>query len=69
MVGELRFLWLRAPGQPMVALLRWQGADLLDEALVAGQGLVLLTPHLGCFEVCAQAFAERCGQRLPLTAL
>jgi KDO2-lipid IV(A) lauroyltransferase len=69
MVGELPFLWLRPPGQPLGALLRWEGAELLDEALDAGRGLVLLTPHLGCFEVCAQAYAERCGQRQPLTAL
>lgn len=69
MVGELPFLWLRPREQPLGPLLRWQGAELLDDALDAGRGLVLLTPHLGCFEVCAQAYAERCGQRQPLTAL
>jgi hypothetical protein len=30
-----------------------------------GRGLVLLTPHLGSFEVCAQAYAERFGARSP----
>jgi KDO2-lipid IV(A) lauroyltransferase len=30
---------------------------------------VLLTPHLGCFEVCAQAIAERFGARARLTAM
>jgi KDO2-lipid IV(A) lauroyltransferase len=26
---------------------------------------VLLTPHLGCFEICAQAYAERFGRASP----
>jgi KDO2-lipid IV(A) lauroyltransferase len=69
MVAELPFLWLRPPGQPLGGLLRWEGAHLLDEAVAAGRGLVLLTPHLGCFEVCAQAYAERCGAQQPITAL
>jgi lauroyl/myristoyl acyltransferase len=30
---------------------------------------VLLTPHLGCFEVCAQAIAERFGHRMRLTVM
>jgi KDO2-lipid IV(A) lauroyltransferase len=45
------------------------GAELIDAALDAGRGLVLLTPHLGCFEVCAQAIAERFGSRTRLTAM
>jgi KDO2-lipid IV(A) lauroyltransferase len=70
MAAELPFLWLRPPRQPLGARLQWgDGAHLLDEALDAGRGLVLLTPHLGCFEVCAQAYAERCGARQPMTAL
>ena len=49
--------------------MQWQGDDLITQALDAGRGLVLLTPHLGCFEVCAQAIAERFGQRTQLTAM
>jgi KDO2-lipid IV(A) lauroyltransferase len=30
---------------------------------------VLLTPHLGSFEVSAQAYAERFGQQQPITVL
>ena len=29
----------------------------------------LLTPHLGCFEICAQAYAERLAQYGPITVL
>ena len=69
MVAELPWLWLRPAGRPLGEVVRWQGDGLIAEALDAGRGLVLLTPHLGCFEVCAQAIAERFGRRSTLTAM
>ena len=69
MVAELPWLWLRPAGRPLGPAVRWQGDALIDAALDRGQGLVLLTPHLGCFEVCAQAIAERFGHRTLLTAM
>lgn len=69
MLAELPWLWLRPAGQPLGQLVQWQGAALLDEALAQGRGLILLTPHLGCFEVTAQAIAERWGHRTPLTVM
>ena len=69
MVAELPWLWLRPVDRPLGAAVQWQGADLIEAALAEGRGLVLLTPHLGCFEVCAQAIAERFGQRTRLTAM
>ena len=69
MVAELPWLWLRPVDRPLGDLARWQGDALIADALDAGRGLVLLTPHLGCFEVCAQAIAERFGQRTSLTAM
>lgn len=69
LAGELPWLWLGPAARPIGRWCRWQGAELVDEALDAGRGLVLLTPHMGSFEVCAQAYAERFGDRRPLTAL
>jgi KDO2-lipid IV(A) lauroyltransferase len=69
MVAELPRLWLRPAEQPVHPPLHWQGAELVDAALERGQGLVLMTPHLGCFEVCAQAYAERWGGRVPITVM
>lgn len=69
MVAELPWLWLRPVDRPLGAAVQWQGDALIAQALDAGRGLVLLTPHLGCFEVCAQAIAERFGQRTRLTAM
>jgi Kdo2-lipid IVA lauroyltransferase/acyltransferase len=69
MIAELPRLWLRPPQQLLADPVRWDGESLLDEHLAAGRGLVLLTPHLGSFEVAAQAYAERYGARWPMTAL
>ncbi len=70
MVAELPRLWLRPQDQPLGGLVRWGGdAALIDAALDAGRGLVFLTPHLGCWEVTAQATIERYGQRMKLTVM
>jgi KDO2-lipid IV(A) lauroyltransferase len=69
MAGELPWLWLRPADRPLGDAVRWQDDALIAQALDAGRGLVLLTPHLGCFEVCAQAIAERFGDRARLTAM
>jgi KDO2-lipid IV(A) lauroyltransferase len=69
MVAELPWLWLRPVDRPLGDHVQWQGDALIEAALDGGRGLVLLTPHLGCFEVCAQAIAERFGARARLTAM
>ncbi len=56
-VAELPRLWF---GKPVGIHL--EGAQLIDDALASGRGIVFLTPHLGCFEVTAQAYAARYGQ-------
>ncbi len=69
LVMELPRLWLRPRSQPINDPLRWEGAELLEALLARGKGLVLLTPHMGSFEVSAQAYAERFGARQPITVL
>ncbi|MBS7808176.1 lysophospholipid acyltransferase family protein [Variovorax sp. PCZ-1] len=54
MVAELPRLWWGAP-----VPIQWDGVSLIDEAHASGKGIVFLTPHLGCFEVTAQAYAQR----------
>lgn len=64
-VSELPRLWF---GRPVA--LHWDGEIHVDHALAAGKGVVFLTPHLGCFEVTAQAYALRYGQTgRPMTVL
>jgi KDO2-lipid IV(A) lauroyltransferase len=69
MVAELPFLWLRPHDRALDPPARWSGAHMVDAALERGRGLVVMTPHLGAFEVCAQAYAERWGARVPVTVL
>lgn len=70
MVMELPFLWLRPASRPLADFTRIEGAELVEAAHAGGRGLLLLTPHLGCFEICAQAYAERfAAQYGPITVL
>jgi KDO2-lipid IV(A) lauroyltransferase len=69
MLAETPRLWLRAADQALAPPVQWVDAQRLDAAIDRGRGLLLLTPHLGAFEVIAQAYAERFGARSPMTAL
>lgn len=57
LIAETPRLWFGA--MPPV---RWEGEELVRAAREAGRGVLFLTPHLGCFEITAQAFAQRFGQ-------
>jgi Kdo2-lipid IVA lauroyltransferase/acyltransferase len=56
MACELPRLWFGAP-----VPVHWRGVEHIEMALAQGRGLLFLTPHLGCFEVTAQAYAQRFG--------
>lgn len=64
LVLELPALWLRSD-----AVERWvvavEGREWVDTAMQEGRGMVVLTPHLGCFEIAAQY----CATLGPMTAL
>ncbi len=62
-------LWLRPADQPIADPLQWEGEALIEQALQGGRGLVFLTPHLGSFELTAQAYAQRYGARKPITVM
>lgn len=53
-IAELPRLWL---GQ--TPPLSWDGLEYIEQAHAQGQGIIFLTPHLGCFEVTAQAYAHQ----------
>lgn len=65
MVAELPRLWLGAP-----VPVRIEGEPCVEQAWAAGRGVIFLTPHLGCFEMSAQAIATRwSAQQGPITVL
>ena len=69
MSAEVPWLWFRTADRPLGALIQWDGEELVEQAIQAGKGLLLLTPHLGAFEFAARGYAERFGQRQPITVL
>jgi KDO2-lipid IV(A) lauroyltransferase len=69
MVGELPRVWGRPREQALGKSVQWANAEAVSQALTEGRGLLVLTPHLGCFEITAQAYAEHFGSLKPITAL
>lgn len=70
MLLELPYLWMRPSGSADLLQLNWEGEALVEAAHAKGKGLVLMTPHMGCFEVTAQGYAQRFAQILaPITVL
>ncbi len=61
MVAELPWVWARPAGQPVLPRLDWDGKGHLHDALAAGRGVIVMSPHLGSWEVGAQALAEAFG--------
>lgn len=61
---ELPFVWC-APIERVLARTRMENWKLVTDTLDAGQGILFLTPHLGCFEILALTVA----QKIPLTVL
>jgi KDO2-lipid IV(A) lauroyltransferase len=62
---ELPWVWGRTQEQVCAAVQSCQGWEHFEAARVRGKGIILLTPHWGCFEV----IGLYVGQRFPLTCL
>jgi Kdo2-lipid IVA lauroyltransferase/acyltransferase len=70
MLMELPYLWMRPSDRGDQLPLQWEGQTLIEAAHAQGKGVVLMTPHMGCFEVTAQGYAQRFAQTLaPITVL
>lgn len=67
-VLELPFVWSR-PQADVLARTTTSRWELLDAIRARGQGIIFLTPHLGCFEVTAQYFAVNPVDGAPITVL
>jgi Kdo2-lipid IVA lauroyltransferase/acyltransferase len=65
MVAELPRVWL-GTGIPV----QWKGAGAMEAALASTRGMIVLTPHLGSFDMAGQAYAQHFGiHGHPLTVL
>lgn len=63
-VTEIAKIWFGDIGE-VEDLVECKGWAVVDEAWRSGRGIIILTPHLGCFEAVALYFA----QRIPMTIL
>jgi KDO2-lipid IV(A) lauroyltransferase len=59
MVLEAPRIWLRPRAQTLALLRGIDGLEHYEAARAAGKAIMVLTPHIGCFEIVAQALAER----------
>jgi Kdo2-lipid IVA lauroyltransferase/acyltransferase len=67
---EMPYLWLRPIGMPISPAPTLLGTQWIEAAHAKGRGIVFFTPHMGCFEVTAQAIAEHFAPRHgPITVL
>ncbi|MDD4962668.1 MAG: lysophospholipid acyltransferase family protein [Gallionella sp.] len=62
---ELPWVWKRSQAEVCDTVQRCEGWEYLEAAQARGKGIMLLTPHWGCFEVVGLYV----GQRLSLTCL
>ncbi len=63
--AELPAVWFRPQHESAGWVRKVHGWDIVEAAQGQGRGLILLTPHIGCFEVIPQYLSLR----FPLTAL
>jgi KDO2-lipid IV(A) lauroyltransferase len=70
MVAELPWVWMRPHEAKLDGLVKWDGAEHFEAAMQAGKGAIIMSPHLGAWEIGAQAIAEKFGPSYgPMVAL
>ncbi|MBL8386345.1 MAG: lysophospholipid acyltransferase family protein [Burkholderiales bacterium] len=68
-IAELPAIWLRPPDQVARLVVETRGWEHIERCHRAGQAILFLTPHLGCFEITAQIYAHRAPPDRPITVL
>lgn len=65
MIAETPALWFRTHEQALALVRGLDGLEAMQAARATGRGVLLLTPHLGCFEAAGQWAA----MQMPITIL
>ena len=60
-VSELPWVWMRSHTQTLNGLVKFDGAEYFESAMRAGSGVIIMSPHIGSWEIGAQAIAEKFG--------
>ena len=64
-VLEVPAIWLRPFEQVADLVVEVQGWEHMDEGAKRGKGLIVVTPHIGCWEIAGQYIASR----MPITVM
>lgn len=64
-VVEAPAVWLRPLERVAELVVETEGLERLDRAVKDGMGLIVVTPHIGCWEIVGQYVASR----VPMTAM
>lgn len=64
-VLELPWMWRRPLQQVVAGVRRCDGWEQVEAARAQGHGIIMLTPHLGCFEIISLYI----GARMPMTIM
>lgn len=64
-LAEAPLIWGRSLPAALKLIRKVEGWAFIEQARAAGKGLIVLTPHLGCFEIAGLY----CGSRFPFTLL
>ena len=64
-LAELPRIWFPPGKNPSELMKKVYGWDLVEKGLARGHGLILLTPHIGCFEIIPHYLSTK----FPFTAL
>lgn len=62
---EAPLIWGRSLPAALKLIRKVEGWEFVEQAHALGKGLIILTPHLGCFEIAGLY----CGSRFPFTLL
>jgi len=63
MLGEIPWLWAREPGKRALDYCTHSDVGFIERALNEKRGVIVLAPHLGCWELGAQLLGEVFGPR------
>ncbi|MGZ8251549.1 MAG: lysophospholipid acyltransferase family protein [Methylophilaceae bacterium] len=58
-IAESFAIWFRNPASALKWVKRCDGWQHVEAALAEKRGIIFLTPHLGCFEITAQYYAQQ----------
>ncbi len=56
---EVAKVWSGRPEKALALVREVRGAELFEQALAAGKGVIIAAPHLGCWELLSYWLAER----------